>query len=153
MPTSHEDWVASLGAIEKKEARFTQAGGLRDAALGELREHIKGVMLPLLIRAFQPPSGKSETTPSLQDAHEQLKALDLDLKNLLRWCHQCRGHIQKALTLSFSHEMEHAVEQTPPTRSKMKQLLEGRLLRLRATLSCSESSEAVRAWWSKWIRK
>jgi hypothetical protein len=149
MKSPQEEWVASLGAIKERDMHFTQTGGLRDAALSALREHIKEVMIPLLIRSFQTPSQAGD------DVSRQLQALDVDLKNLLRWCHSCRGHIHKALTLAAEQKalVPGSATQESVSSKTVRHILEERLLRLRATLTCSESSHTVRSWWSKLLKK
>jgi hypothetical protein len=88
---------------------FAQAGTLSDPSLGQLRDQIKKVMIPLLIKTFQ---YKLELNQSLalpsrlqsqknlrspEEIVEHLKTLDNDLKVLLLWCQSCRSQIQKAL--------------------------------------------------------
>jgi hypothetical protein len=88
---------------------FTQAGPLNDPSLSQLRDQVKKVMIPLLIKTFQL---KLELSQSLslpsriqsiknqrppEEIFEQLKTLDNDLKVLLLWCQSCRSQIQKAL--------------------------------------------------------
>lgn len=93
------------------ETEFTQAGSIEDLSLNQLRDHIKRVMIPLLIKSFQLKLELSQTIslPSrLQAARQkhsseeiigQLKQLDKDLQVLLLWCQSCRNQIQKALVL------------------------------------------------------
>ena len=40
----------SYPSIEEKAAHFAQAGGYSDPSLGQLRDQIKKVMIPLLIK-------------------------------------------------------------------------------------------------------
>ena len=94
---------------EEKTPQFTHAGVIQDPSLSQLRDQIKKVMIPLLIKTFQqklelnqtlaPPSrlssGKNHN--SSEEIIEQLKHLDKDLKVLLLWCQSCRSQIQKAL--------------------------------------------------------
>ena len=97
---------------EDKTAHFTQTGSLSDPSLSQLRDQIKKVMIPLLIKTFQ---FKLELNQSLslpsrlqnpknhnspEEIQDQLKALDSDLKMLLLWCQSCRSQIYKALTVS-----------------------------------------------------
>ena len=99
----------SIQASEEKFSHFTQAGSLSDPSLSQLRDQIKKVMIPLLIKTFQ---FKLELSQSLslpsriqskknnrssEEIIEQLKTLDNDLKVLLLWCQSCRSQIQKAL--------------------------------------------------------
>jgi hypothetical protein len=88
-----------------------QTGPLNEPSLSQLRDHIKKVMIPLLIKTFQL---KLELTQSLslpsrlqnqngqrspEEILDQLKTLDSDLKGLLLWCQSCRSQIHKALTI------------------------------------------------------
>jgi hypothetical protein len=91
---------------------FAQAGTLVDPSLSQLRDQIKKVMIPLLIKTFQfklelsqslslPSrlrSQKNQRSP--EEILEHLKILDSDLKILLLWCQSCRSQIQKALSVS-----------------------------------------------------
>lgn len=95
--------------FEEKASHFTQAGQLNDPSLIQLRDQIKKVMIPLLIKTFQfklelsqslslpsrLQSQKNQRSP--EEIIEQLKTLDSDLKVLFLWCQSCRGQIQKAL--------------------------------------------------------
>lgn len=90
-------------------SHFAQAGQLNDPSLVQLRDQIKKVMLPLLIKTFQfklelsqassmssrLQSQKNQRSP--EEIIEQLKVLDNDLKILFLWCQSCRSQIQKAL--------------------------------------------------------
>lgn len=93
---------------EDKSSHFTQAGTLSDPSLNQLRDQIKKVMIPLLIKTFQfklelsqslslpsrLQSQKNQRSP--QEILEQLKTLDNDLKILILWSQSCRNQIQKA---------------------------------------------------------
>ena len=97
--------------LEEKPSYFTQAGPLNDPSLSQLRDQIKKVMIPLLIKTFQLklelsqslslPSRlhSSKNQRSLEEVQDQLKTLDGDLKVLLLWCQSCQTQIQKALKL------------------------------------------------------
>lgn len=101
----------SLPPAEEKLSHFTQAGALGDPTLGQLRDQIKKVMIPLLIKTFQfkLELGQSLSLPSRLQSQKnqrspeeiigQLKTLDHDLKVLLLWCQSCRSQIQKALSV------------------------------------------------------
>jgi hypothetical protein len=99
----------SASPFEEKSSHFTQAGQLNDPSLSQLRDQIKKVMIPLLIKTFQfkLELNQSQSVPSRlqslknqrspEEIFEQLKTLDNDLKVLLLWCQSCRCQIQKAL--------------------------------------------------------
>jgi hypothetical protein len=111
--------------IKNLDSLQAQTGPLNEPSLGQLRDQIKKVMIPLLIKTFQ---FKLELTQSLslpsrlqnQNSHrspeeilDQLKTLDSDLKGLLLWCQSCRSQIHKALTIP-EEEKKNAVT-TPPS--------------------------------------
>jgi hypothetical protein len=95
--------------FDEKATHFSQVGQLSDPSLTQLRDQIKKVMIPLLIKTFQfklelnqslslpsrIQSQKNHRSP--EEIIEQLKTLDNDLKMLGLWCQSCRGQIQKAL--------------------------------------------------------
>src|SRR5260221_3121203 len=101
----------SLQPQEEKLSHFTQTGSVADPTLGQLRDQIKKVMIPLLIKTFQfklelaqslslpsrLQSQKNQRSP--EDIIGQLKTLDHDLKVLHLWCQSCRSQIQKALSV------------------------------------------------------
>lgn len=95
--------------MESSETVFSQAGNIGDPSLNQLRDQIKKVMIPLLIKTFQlklehnqalsMPS-RLQNNPcrrSREEIVEQLHQLDQDVKMLQLWCQSCRGQIQKAL--------------------------------------------------------
>lgn len=109
LETEFSDSVYSSYSSDEKPFHFTQAGQLNDPSLIQLRDQIKRVMIPLLIKTFQfklelnqalslPSrlhSQKNQRSP--EEIIEQLKILDNDLKMLFLWCQSCRSQIQKAL--------------------------------------------------------
>lgn len=91
--------------MEEKFSSFSHAGIIHDPSLSQLREQIKKVMIPLLIKIFQTQldlSYRAHTKDAVakENSVEQLKTLDNDLKVLLQWCQSSRQHIQKALSMS-----------------------------------------------------
>ncbi len=96
---------------EGRTMQFSQAGSIQDPSLSQLRDHIKNVMIPLLIKSFQLKLELSQTISlpsrlqplkskqSSEEIIEQLKQLDKDLQVLFLWCQSCRNQIQKSLTL------------------------------------------------------
>jgi hypothetical protein len=108
---------------------FAQAGTLVDPTLSQLRDQIKKVMIPLLIKTFQ---FKLELSQSLSlpsrlntkknqrspdEIIEHLKILDSDLKILLLWCQSCRSQIQKALNASDEDLKTPVTTPTPPANT------------------------------------
>lgn len=110
MSDIEKDLSDTFFSQEEKFSHFTQTGALSEPSLGQLRDQIKKVMIPLLIKTFQCKlelsqslslpsrlqSNKNPHTP--KEIEEQLKTLDNDLKVLLLWCQSCRSQIHKALT-------------------------------------------------------
>ena len=88
---------------------ITSSEPLSDHGLSQLREQIKNVMIPLLIKVFQlrlevqqtatPPSRLQSQKPkaSLPELIEQLELLDNDLKLLQIWNQSCHTQIEKVL--------------------------------------------------------
>ncbi len=112
MSDPEAEFSDSSHSFEEKSAHFVQAGMLNDPSLSQLRDQIKKVMIPLLIKTFQ---FKLELSQSLslpsrlhrqknqrspEEIIEHLKTLDNDLKVLLLWCQSCRSQIQKALCVA-----------------------------------------------------
>ncbi|MGC1878208.1 MAG: hypothetical protein WA347_05725 [Rhabdochlamydiaceae bacterium] len=109
-------------------SHFAQAGTLSDPSLSQLRDQIKKIMIPLLIKTFQfklelsqslslPSrlhSQKNERSP--KETIEQLKTLDNDLKVLLLWCQSCRSQIQKALSVP-QEEQKNTMTASPSSPS------------------------------------
>lgn len=109
---------------EEKTTHFVQAGTLSDPSLIQLRDQIKKVMIPLLIKTFQfklelsqslslPSRLKHQNKRSPEEIVEQLKTLDNDLKILLLWCQSCRSQIQKALSVP-EEEQKNSVNASVP---------------------------------------
>ena len=112
-------------SIEEKATHFAQTGALSDPSLSQLRDQIKKVMIPLLIKTFQfkleltqslsapsrLQSQKSQRSP--EEIVEHLKTLDNDLKVLLLWCQSCRSQIQKALTSPWDEQKSSVTTATP----------------------------------------
>ncbi len=100
----------SLSSSEEKTFHFTQAGILHNPSLSQLRDQIKKVMIPLLIKTFQfklelsqslslPSRLQNQKQRPPEEIIDHLKILDNDLKVLLLWCESCRIQIQKALAV------------------------------------------------------
>ncbi len=93
-----------------KTPNYTQAGTIVDPSLGGLRDHIKKIMIPMLIRIFQlklelsqsislPSRLQRMDKDSPDTTLNEIKKLDEDLKLLILWCQSCRNQIGKALSL------------------------------------------------------
>ncbi|MBS0620096.1 MAG: hypothetical protein JSS61_01375 [Verrucomicrobia bacterium] len=104
------DLTESLDSLSEKGPHTAHAGHIQDPSLNQLRDQIKKVMIPLLIKTFQLklelghatslPSRlqKPQAHSSPEEVSNELASLDKDLKVLLLWCQSCRAQIQKALT-------------------------------------------------------
>ena len=79
-----------------------------DANLSQLREQVKKVMIPLLIKIFElklaaqqakSPSSRlnKQSQESPKEIREQLLNLEEDIKLLHLWCQSCQKQIEKAL--------------------------------------------------------
>jgi hypothetical protein len=111
MKNLESDMEDAIHNAEGHYAQFSQAGSIDDLSLNQLRDHIKKVMIPLLIKSFQlklelsqamsPPSRLQPVKQkhSCEEIIEQLKQLDRDLQVLMLWCQSCRNQIQKAIIL------------------------------------------------------
>src|SRR5579863_130269 len=107
------------------EPQFSQVGSMEDPSLNQLRDHIKKVMIPLLIKSFQLKLELSQAISlpsrlqpikqkhSSEEIIEQLKQLDKDLQVLLLWCQSCRNQIQKAIVLPEEEEMKSVLTSNP----------------------------------------
>ncbi|MGL5263129.1 MAG: hypothetical protein ACRDAI_00895 [Candidatus Rhabdochlamydia sp.] len=87
---------------EEKANYFSQIGTMQDPSLIQLREQIKNVMLPLLLKVFQ-----LKIHPSTEDHEEssvqKLKLLDKDIKTLMLWCQTCIKQMQEALNIDLEN--------------------------------------------------
>lgn len=91
-----EDLLSQLDC----SSRFSTAG------LKELRQKIKDVMIPLLIKIFQLRQSKEEDLPTRltnrkekpeEEITQELHQLEEDVKQLQLWCSSCLSQIDKAL--------------------------------------------------------
>jgi hypothetical protein len=163
MSDVQDELLASLAAIEEKGVHFAQTHALHDTSLEALRDRIKKVMIPLLIRAFQ-FSNESETVPKSQENHEgssltetcaQLKTLDNDLKNLQLWCQNCRGQIQKALNQSARQKPVPVIQASHESFAGKKFIncIAGRVFRPRSSPPQTELCKESPSWWRRFIKK
>lgn len=109
-----------------KSPSYSQLGAISDPSLSSLRDQIKKVMIPMLIKIFQLKlelsqsiSLPSRIQPKLEESPEQitdqLKHLDEDLKLLTLWCESSRNQIAKALTLSEEEQKQTTTTATDPS--------------------------------------
>jgi hypothetical protein len=75
---------------------------MQDPSLRELREQIKNVMLPLLLKVFQLKIHAS-TEDAEESSIQKLKLLDKDIKTLMLWCQTCIKQMQEALNIDLEN--------------------------------------------------
>ncbi len=92
------------------DTRASYVGPISDPGLAMLREQVKNIMIPLLIRVFHiklevqqassPPSRFYSKQPEekVQELIDQLHKLDQDLQMMIGWCQSCRSQVQKVTT-------------------------------------------------------
>ncbi|KAG6559521.1 hypothetical protein RHABOEDO_000610 [Candidatus Rhabdochlamydia oedothoracis] len=136
MDKSEELLLNSLSK-EEKATYFSQIGIMQDPSLTQLREQIKNVMLPLLLKVFQLKihinkeialNASPITEGDGESIIHKLKLLDKDIKTLMMWCQACIEQIQEALNID-------------PQNSRFKQLHSDFL----------DSSN--KRWWHKFYKK
>ncbi|PWU16315.1 MAG: hypothetical protein C5B45_00655 [Chlamydiae bacterium] len=122
---------------EEKATYFSQIGAMQDSSLTQLREQIKNVMLPLLLKIFQLKIHTNkeimfDALPIAESDGEsiihKLKLLDKDIKTLMMWCQACIKQIQEALNID-------------PQNSRFKQLYSDSL------------NLSNKHWWYKFCKK
>ena len=94
----------------QKTPCYSQVGSIAEPSLSGLRDQIKKIMIPMLIKIFQlkvdlsqsvsVPSRlqNSKKTQSTEEILDHLKRLDEDLNLLILWCQSCRNQVGKALS-------------------------------------------------------
>jgi NACalpha-BTF3-like transcription factor len=118
----NEEELQEIASPLAKGASYSQLGAISEPSLSALRDQIKTVMIPMLIKIFQLklemsqavslPSrfqSKGKETPEQITAH--LKSLDEDLKLLMMWCESSRNQIAKAISLP-EEEQKNATKAT-----------------------------------------
>jgi hypothetical protein len=165
--------------FEEKSSHFVQAGTLGDPSLGQLRDQIKKVMIPLLIKTFQfklelsqslslpsrMQSKKNQRSP--EEIIEYLKILDNDLKVMLLWCQSCRSQIQKALSVPEEEQKNTMTASVPsiPNSAVLKSFTEAVSAQSsffqqqaeqekgKESLSDSSMTASQKTWWEKLLTK
>lgn len=157
-----QPFFASLPEDEKG-VHFAQTDALHDTSLEALRDRIKTVMLPLLIRAFRFPH-EPDRMLKLQEGREdcsfveawaQLKTLDHDLINLELWCQNCRSHIQRALDVASQPKPPPVIQvsRSVSPGKKMISLIARRVFGVRSYPARTESTKETFSWWRRFIKK
>lgn len=132
-----EELLINSLSKEEKANYFSQIGTIQDPSLTQLREQIKNVMLPLLLKVFQLKIHvNKETTIDTQinteDNEEsniqKLKLLDKDIKTLMLWCQTCIKQMQEATNID-------------PENSRFKKL------------SPDPQNHFNKRWWHKFYKK
>jgi hypothetical protein len=133
-----EELLLNSLSKEEKATYFSQIGTMQDSSLTQLREQIKNVMLPLLLKVFQLKIHINkeimlDALPITEGGDEgstvhKLKLLDKDIKTLMMWCQACIKQIQEALNID-------------PQNSRFKQLHSDFL------------DPSNKGWWYKFYKK
>lgn len=112
------DWEVSDSATPaSKTPTYSQAGTIGDASLSGLRDQIKNIMIPMLIKIFQlklelsqsislPSRLQNMQRESPESTLAELQKLDEDLKLLALWCQSCRNQVSKALSIPEEEQKE-----------------------------------------------
>lgn len=111
---------------------YSMAPGIHDSALSQLREKIKEVMLPLLIRVFELKQAAAHQLPSrlqktVDVSHEEIRSelmvLQEDLHRLSLWCSSSQNQIKKALREIDPPETPPAPTPAAPKPSEWRQTI------------------------------
>jgi len=91
------------------DQRSSYIGPISDPGLAMLREQVKNIMIPLLIKVFHiklelqqassPPSRFQTKQPQdkVKELLDQIHKLDDDLQLMIGWCQSCKNQVQKVL--------------------------------------------------------
>jgi hypothetical protein len=91
------------------DQRSNYVGPIADPGLAMLREQVKNIMIPLLIKVFHiklelqqassPPSRLQSRQPEekVKELLEQIQKLDCDLQLMIGWCQSCKNQVQKVI--------------------------------------------------------
>lgn len=112
-------------------SKFSQVGNITDASLNSLRDQIKNVMIPLLIKIFQlklelnqamslPSRLQTKSNGSPAELLAELTQLDEDLKSLELWCESARNQIAKAKSIPGEERSPPSFSTTNPTTPPKK---------------------------------
>ncbi len=110
MTKQNEETFPESSTQSHKSPFYSQLGAISDPSLGSLRDHIKKVMIPMLIKIFQlklelsqsislPSRLQPKSKESPEQITAQLKSLDEDLHLLRMWCDSARNQVAKALNI------------------------------------------------------
>lgn len=111
MTQQNDETQADTSISPLKSPSYSQLSSLSDPSLASLRDHIKKVMIPMLIKIFQlklelsqsislPSRLQPKSKESPEQIIAQLKNLDEDLNLLKQWCESARNQIAKAMSVS-----------------------------------------------------
>jgi hypothetical protein len=119
--------------------------------LGDLKQKIKEVMIPLLVEIFEAKLAASSTnalpsrlTPkapkSREELRKELEALQSDIKQLTLWCQSCESQIAKALEetkepTKFSYSVAKPTAVSSAVSQSFSQTIGNRPLKRRLSLS------------------
>jgi hypothetical protein len=145
---------------------------MEDPSLNQLRDHIKKVMIPLLIKSFQLKLELSQAISlpsrlhpakqkhSSEEIIQQLQQLDKDLQVLVLWCQSCRKQVEKALILP-EEEMKGIISPSGASSShpgvsksfseavsaQAAQISPSRVLKSEEEISQEEPKTKRKRWW------
>ena len=157
-----------LPSLEEKSNQFSQTSTLKEPALSQLRDQIKKVMIPLLIKTFQLKlelsqalslpsrlqSQKNQRSPD--QITQQLKTLDADLKVLLLWCQSCRSQIHKALAVPEEEQKStiaaSSSEANPAVAKSFNEAVSSQTSFFQQQASQDKgATPPPKNWWKKWL--
>lgn len=123
--------MTSLTSLPEEASR-EELKPLSHPGLGELRQRIKEVMIPLLIHIFHLRQTNSEEptaqtlieTPSQKESEivQKLYVLKNDLTHLSLWCSSCLSQIEKALTPPKMQQLTQCCTSKKTSNLKFSQL-------------------------------
>ncbi len=142
----------SPGQIPENSSQSDQSEDSFDPGLGQLRDQVKKIMIPLLIKIFELKlsAQQAKTPPSRlykqvgeppEKIRKKLEKLDDHLKQLQLWCHSCQNQIAKALS-----EIEDTAEK--PVRQAYSEPISHPAVEKSFSDAISKSKQG---WISKWF--
>jgi hypothetical protein len=159
------------------DTRSNYVGPLADPGLAMLRETVKNVMIPLLIKVFHvklevqqassPPSRLQNKQPEhkVDDLIGQLSKLDEDLQLMIGWCQSCRNQVQKVITevhqeCKSPSPIHSAIHTNPAVQKSFTEALAGQNEQLKKansycsvteTQAASSLIEKKEKWWNRFF--
>lgn len=162
------------------DTRSCSIGPISDPGLAMLREQVKNIMIPLLIKVFHikleaqqassPPSRLQSKQPEekVQELVQQLEKLDEDLKLMIGWCQSCRNQVGKVLSevnteLKTPSPIHPPMETNPAVHksftdalaNQQETLRKAKSLHTSKESSCPDSSstDEKNPWWDRFFKR